>query len=213
MKKFIPSVICVFVVWVVMGFLLYGVILSESYKASENLWRPPDQMKTGLVYAGTLVWTIIFVTVYAAFFRKKGPMTGLLYGLLLGIGIGFPMGFNTYASMPLPVTIATGWFVGTVIADAVGGLPDKVLKKPHPAASFVARVFKDDLIAIDSGSSTEFLRVAGFSTTNNKLDVKPPQATDAPQTYVSINVLGHQNLRRLHVTPDGRVLSDRRSRP
>lgn len=97
-------------------------------------------------------------------------------------------------------------------AETMNGMPDKIMKKPHPAAQFVTRVFKDDMIAVKNGGITEHLRVAGFSTTNNKLDVKPEYATDAPQTYVSINVLGSKGLRRLHVTPDGRVLSDRRPR-
>ena len=54
------------------------------------------------------------------------------------------------------------------------------------------------------------MRVAGFSTTNNILDLKPQHATDAPRNYVSINVLGPKGLHRLHVTPDGRIISGNR---
>lgn len=92
-------------------------------------------------------------------------------------------------------------------AETVNGSPDKAEKKPHPAARFVTRLFKDDLVAYEDGGRTEMMRVAGFSTTNNKLDLKPQHATDAPRNYVSINVLGPKGLRRLHVTPDGRIIS------
>ena len=54
------------------------------------------------------------------------------------------------------------------------------------------------------------MRVFGFSTTQNKLDVRPHFAATAEQTYVSINVLSEKGLRKLYVTPDGQILETRR---
>jgi CRISPR-associated endonuclease Csn1 len=97
-------------------------------------------------------------------------------------------------------------------AETTYGLPDKVAGKPHPAARFVTRLFKHDVVAYEEKGQTRIMRVAGFSTTNNKLDLKPNHAADAPRNYVSINVLGPMGLRRLHVTPDGRVRGLRQQR-
>lgn len=97
-------------------------------------------------------------------------------------------------------------------AETVGGLPDSAEKKPHPAAKFVTRLFKDDVIAIEEGGQMEILRIGGFSTTDNKLDVRPQHASDPDRKFVSINVLGPKGLRRLHITPDGRILSGRRKK-
>lgn len=94
-------------------------------------------------------------------------------------------------------------------AETKGGPPDKALKKPHPAARFVTRLFKDDLIAVGEEGSEDVLRVRGFSTTNNKLDVERHNVAEGKQNYVSINVLGRQGLRKLYVAPDGRILRDR----
>ena len=77
--------------------------------------------------------------------------------------------------------------------------------KPHPAAKLVARLYKNDMIAYEKGGQTQIMRVAGFSTTNNKLDVVPHSAADPKQNYTSINVLGANGLRKLWVSPDGRI--------
>jgi CRISPR-associated endonuclease Csn1 len=97
-------------------------------------------------------------------------------------------------------------------AETIQGSPDKAAKKPHPAAKFVTRLFKDDLVSIGEDGATKIFRIGGFSTTNNKLDVQDPYSTENPQNYVSINVLGQKQLRRLHVTPDGLILSDKRGK-
>lgn len=90
-------------------------------------------------------------------------------------------------------------------ADTPTGVPDAALRKPHPAAKLVARLYKDDLVAYEDGGATRIMRVAGFSTTNNKLDLCPHQVTEGKQNYISINVLGAAGLRKLRVEPDGRV--------
>lgn len=88
--------------------------------------------------------------------------------------------------------------------------PDKTLKKPHPAAKYVTRLFKDDVIAFEDGGQTQIMRVYGYSTTNNRLDIRPHHIADAKRRFESIDKLGHKGLRKLFVTPDGRVLETKR---
>ena len=90
-------------------------------------------------------------------------------------------------------------------AETAGGVPEPATRKPHPAAKFIGRFFKNDLVAYDEDGRRLLCRVAGFSTTNNKLDVVPHNIADPGRSYVSINVLGAKGLRKLNVLPDGRV--------
>ena len=85
------------------------------------------------------------------------------------------------------------------------GVPAASSRKPHPAAKFVARLYKNDLVAYEESGKTQIMRVAGFKTTDNRLEVVPHNLTISSQSRVSINVLGGRGLRKLHVTPDGRV--------
>ena len=92
-------------------------------------------------------------------------------------------------------------------AECAGGVPAAIEARPHPAAKHICRLFKDDMIAFEEGGKRQIMRVAGFSTTNNKLDIKPHNLSDAPRRYISINALMSQALRKISVSPDG-VMAD-----
>lgn len=75
----------------------------------------------------------------------------------------------------------------------------------HPAAKFITRLFKNDLVELQEGEQTALMKVGGFSTTNNKLDLRPQYETDGVRKFISINVLQSSFLRRLKVFEDGTV--------
>jgi len=95
-------------------------------------------------------------------------------------------------------------------AECAAGVPDKNKKKPHPAARFVMRLFKDDMVSFFENGQEQTMRVAGFSTTNNKLDIKPHNLSDAPRQFFSINKLGENGLRQVYISPDGCCLNPRK---
>ena len=75
----------------------------------------------------------------------------------------------------------------------------------HPAAKFITRLFKDDLIEICRSGTSEIMRVGSYSATDNRIDLRPQYQTESKQAYISINVLKDIFIRRLHVLPDGRI--------
>lgn len=89
--------------------------------------------------------------------------------------------------------------------DTPNGVPAADERKPHPAAKFICRLFKNDMIAFENNGHTSVKRVAGFSTTDNRIDVVSHTAAKPKQNHVSINKLGKQGLRKLYVSPDGRI--------
>ena len=118
------AVVAVFVVWIGLNFLLHGVLLTASYAASAQLWRPVAEMhaKIGLVYFVTFVSAACFVFVYARLIPGKSLKTALLYGLIVGLGAGISMGYGSYAVMPIPYMLALGWFLGSLVNYAIGAL-------------------------------------------------------------------------------------------
>ena len=77
--------------------------------------------------------------------------------------------------------------------------------KPHPAAKFITRLFKNDLIEIGAFGKGDMWRVAGFKG-DGRLDIRVPYLNEKEQNRHSINVLAPKGIRRLHVTVDGRIL-------
>jgi hypothetical protein len=121
-RKFILAVIAVFIAWSILDFIIHGVFLQSTYQATAQLWRPMEQMKIGLMYLVTFVGAISFVGLYTVLVLPKSVASGLKYGLLFGIATGFPMGFGTYSFMPVPLNLASTWFIGSLVETTLGGL-------------------------------------------------------------------------------------------
>ena len=121
-KKTVMAIIAVFIFWSIIDFVIHGVILSEAYKATDELWRPMEEMKMSLMRIVVFISSIIFVLIYSLFFAEKNITSGLKYGLLYGAGAGISMGYGSYAVMPMPYDMAFTWFIGVLIEAALGGL-------------------------------------------------------------------------------------------
>ena len=103
----------------------------------------------------------------------------------------------------------------------------KKLQKPHDAAKYICMLYKDDYLEFTGSGATHLCRIAGFSATQNKIDIRPIYAVSdckdwiistnenmlescwkeiKGQNYVSVNVLfGKCNARSVTVNPIGRV--------
>jgi len=130
LKKYLLSVLLVFVLWSVLDFVIHGIILSQAYQATASLWRPMAEMKTGLMYLSSLITAAAFVGVYALLVTDKSIKTGILYGVLMGLFSGVPMALGSYSYMPITGYIAVVWFCGSVILMTLAGLcVGAILKK------------------------------------------------------------------------------------
>jgi hypothetical protein len=134
-KRMLFAIVAVFVAWQVMDVILHGVILMKTYEATASLWRPMNEMKGGLMRLVGAVASVAFVAIYATMIRPKSAAAGLIYGTLFGLGTGFSMGIGSYCYMPIPLSLAVAWFLGSVVECAVAGLlAGWIVKEPDEAA-------------------------------------------------------------------------------
>jgi len=128
-KRTIWAVVAVFIAWSILDFILHGLLLRSTYEATANLWRPMDQMNMPLMYFVTLVSTVCFVLIYGLLVGQKSLATGIRFGALFGLATGFSMGFGSYSYMPIPLTLAWSWLLGTWIeAIAAGAIVGAIMK-------------------------------------------------------------------------------------
>jgi CRISPR-associated endonuclease Csn1 len=103
------------------------------------------------------------------------------------------------------------------------------LKKPHPAAKLIMSLCKSDVVELNIGTKQELCRIAGFSATNNKIDIRPLYASDSiaawmentntnltslfwprdckKQNFKSINQLFTKyRIKMVNITVDGRLI-------
>ena len=135
-KRGLLAFVVTFIVWSILDFIIHGVLLQRVYEATSNLWRPMEQMNFVLMYFVTLVFVVCFVAIYAFLVQKKSLRAGTAFGALFGIGTGMSMGFGSYTAMPIPLTLAWGWFLGTLVeAVAAGVIVGAIVKAPRDVHS------------------------------------------------------------------------------
>jgi len=121
LKHSILATVVIFIVWSIMDFVIHGLFLRETYEATASLWRPMDEVDMPLMYAVTLVYAVCFVVLYDVFVGSKSISTGIKFGALFGLAAGVAMGFGSYSYMPIPLSLAVSWLVGTLLELIVAG--------------------------------------------------------------------------------------------
>lgn len=120
-KQIQLAFIAVFLVWSAIDYVLHDYILISAYKSTTDLWRASYDEKIFTTYLVVLVAALIFVCIYAMFFKTKNLKTALIYGFLFGICKGISIGYGTYATMPISKMVAFGWFIGFAVKGLTGG--------------------------------------------------------------------------------------------
>lgn len=121
LKRSIIAVVLIFLAWSAMDMVIHGIILQPTYEATASLWRPMDEMNMPLMYFVSLVSAIGFVAIYVLLVTNKSLVTGVKLGLLFGLVAGISMGFGSYSYMPIPMSLAWGWFLGSLAEISVAG--------------------------------------------------------------------------------------------
>ncbi len=77
--------------------------------------------------------------------------------------------------------------------------------KPHPAAKHCMRLYKNDMVLVEIDGQTKLMRVAGYSTTQNKVDLRSHTEAKGEQKFYSVNIAMSQYvMRKVNITPDGK---------
>lgn len=128
-KRTIWAIVTVFIAWSILDFILHGLLLRPIYVNTASLWRPMDQMNMPLMYFVTLVFTVCFVLIYRLLVGQKSLTSGIRFGALFGLATGISMGFGSYCYMPIPLTLAWSWFIGSLVeAIAAGAIVGAIIE-------------------------------------------------------------------------------------
>ena len=96
-------------------------------------------------------------------------------------------------------------------ADCKGEIPDKndgkIDDNPiHPAAKFITRLFKNDMIELEENGESKIMKVAGLNKSSGRLDLRPQYETEGKQDFKTISVWIKNNFKRkLHLHVDGQI--------
>jgi len=130
----ILAVVAVFLTWSILD-VAHGVLLDPVYQATADLWRPVEEMDLALMYSVSLATAACFVMIYTVVVTRKSLAAGRKLGALFGLASGISMGGGFYGFMPIPLSLAWGWFLGVLINFVLAGALVGAIVKSREEAS------------------------------------------------------------------------------
>jgi len=122
MKKVLVGAIVVFVVLEVLDFLIHGVILTSSYSATPDIWRPDMMDVMWVLHIVKIVIAFFFALIFSKGYEGKGVVEGIRYGLYVGIMMGVGMAYGTYTMIAISSALAFQWFLFSVFEYIIAGI-------------------------------------------------------------------------------------------
>ena len=133
-KKIVTSSIVVLFLFLVMDYVLHGILLSGLYAETASLWRAPGELKgfIWILWAVDAVMAFLLVWLFSKGWETGKPWLGqgFRFGLGLGLLFSLPMGFSMYAMMPVPFSLALGWFAGGLTEFVIASIAAALLFRP-----------------------------------------------------------------------------------
>ena len=129
-KRYIAASVAVFVVQQLLNFLIHGVILKAAYESTKSIWRPDMASKMWILTLTTFILSFLFTLIFVKGYEAKGIPEGIRFGLLIGLFTSIPMAYNTYATFPIPYSLALQWFLYGTAASIVLGVVAASVYRP-----------------------------------------------------------------------------------
>ena len=129
-KRFAISTLVGFALLFILDFIIHGILLTPLYEQTADLWRPMEEYESFMPFATAMQFIMVAVLcfIYTRHHEGKGLSEGVRFGVMFGFLIGI-MQFSTYAWMPIPITLASAWFVTGFVEIILIGISFSLLYK------------------------------------------------------------------------------------
>ena len=125
-KRWLFASLAVLVVIAALDMFINSVLLTDLYKQTASVWRPPQEMqqRMWLFFLGYLILAPLFTLIYAKGHEpaKSGLGQGLRYGLYMGLVLSVLPNLVWYTVLPIPGVLAFYWFLGGMVESVTAGV-------------------------------------------------------------------------------------------
>ncbi|MGH8196439.1 MAG: hypothetical protein ACREQ8_18895 [Woeseiaceae bacterium] len=139
-KTFWIGFIVVYIVWQLIGFVVHGIMLEDTYANMWQVFRPEGEMNSmmWMMFLSSALYLLLFCYIFTKGYEGKGVGEGLRYGLLMGLFMAIPMSIDQYVVYPVPSNLAVIWFLSGVISFMIAGAIFAAIYKANAGATRLA---------------------------------------------------------------------------
>lgn len=140
-KKLLGAIVAAFVILFAAGFLVHGIWLGDTYRSMREQgfsFRPEEalQRKVWIVWVSDLLYSILFVWVYARGMERKSWLgQGIRFGILMSLFTVVPSALNDYVVYNLPHRLVLYWICAGFVTLILMGLAVAVILKAPPTTA------------------------------------------------------------------------------
>lgn len=136
-KSLLITILAAFVTVWAMDFLIHGLWLADTYKATASLWRPEKEMIAHMPWMllGQFLVAAAFTLIFAACVAEKRCISCTIkYAASMGIFVAGGQ-IISYAVQPIPGSLIAKWIVAIIAQTVVLGIIVHKVYKPGPVST------------------------------------------------------------------------------
>jgi len=121
-KRYLLSVLGVFITYEVLSYVINSLLLSDCYKELAPVWRKDMMQLMWLMYLVDLFFSFFFVLIYTRWSKKFNVGSGLLFGLLTGLMMNTTSMISQWIVYPLTSHLMVLWVILGLIQFLICGM-------------------------------------------------------------------------------------------
>ncbi len=131
-KTFWIGWVAVYITMQIIGFVIHGFLMTDSYEALGDVFRPQEVINSmmGIMFVSSAFGLFLFCYIFTKGYEGKGIMEGVRYGALMGLFLGLPTSVDAYVIYPITQQLAMIWLASSIAGLAIGGAVFAAIYKP-----------------------------------------------------------------------------------
>lgn len=121
-RKVLIGFVVVFVLTFLLDYVVNMYVMMADYQATMHLWRPPEEMKMGVILVCQLVFAFFFTLIFSKGYEGKGIQEGVRFGVYVALMMVLPSAYMTFATMPVPYSLSLKWFLSGLVQNMIYGI-------------------------------------------------------------------------------------------
>lgn len=134
-KTFWIGCVAVYVVMQALGFVIHGMLMSETYAGLGGIIRPRAETMDLVwkMYVSGAVTAFMFCYIFTKGYEGRGVMEGVRYGALVAFLMAGAISIDPHVIFPLPANVASMWLLSGFVSFMIAGGIFAAIYKPGTA--------------------------------------------------------------------------------